>query len=132
MPFTAAHMPSSRTPKNTLRPAGSAAKCALFLKIVFVEAVRSAAPPNSSGTLSKIAFITICPALRVATGLSTGKLGIDFSHPAFSFPACVRSNSAASSGNAALYPAKSLFHSASCAAPRFPASRQFVSASSGT
>ncbi len=32
MPFTAAHMPSSRTPKNTLRPAGSSAKCGLDLE----------------------------------------------------------------------------------------------------
>ena len=95
-------MPSSRTPKNTLRPAASSAKCALDLKIVFVEAVKSAAPPNSSGTTSAIAFITVCPALRVATGFSVAKLGIAFSHPAFSLPACVRSNSAAGSGNAAL------------------------------
>ena len=32
MPFTAAHIPSSRTPKNTLRPAGSSAKCGLDLE----------------------------------------------------------------------------------------------------
>ena len=132
MPFTAAHMASSRTPKNTFRPAGSAAKCAEFLKIVFVDAVKSAAPPISSGTASKIAFITCWPALRVAMGFSVPKLGIAFSHPAFNAPDCVRSNSAAGSGNAALYPANSLFHSASEAAPRFTASRQLASASSGT
>ena len=44
-------MPNSRTPKNTFRPAGSTWKFAPGLKIVFVEAVRSAAPPNSSGTV---------------------------------------------------------------------------------
>ena len=55
-------MPNSRTPKKILRPAGSSWKFAPGLKIVFVEEVKSAAPPNSSGTASAIAFITAPPA----------------------------------------------------------------------
>jgi hypothetical protein len=51
------------------------------LKIVLVEEVRSAAPPNSSGTASAMAFRITPPALRVAIGLSAGKLGIAFSQP---------------------------------------------------
>ena len=74
-------MPNSRTPKKTLRPIGSTWKLGESLKIVFVEAVRSAAPPNSSGTTFSIACITAWPALRVAIGLSVGKVGIFFSHP---------------------------------------------------
>ncbi len=88
--------------KKHVAPRGIVGKMRAGLKIVFVEAVRSAAPPNSSGTLSEIAFITSWPALRVAIGFSVGKLGIVFSHPAFNLPACVRSNSAASSGYADL------------------------------
>ena len=37
MPFTAAHMANSRTPKKTLRPAGSSWKLASGLKIVSIE-----------------------------------------------------------------------------------------------
>ena len=48
-------------------------KLRLGLKIVFVEEVRSAAPPNNSGTLSAIAFIIASPALRVAMLLVHGE-----------------------------------------------------------
>ena len=75
IPLTAAHMACSRTPKKTLRPAGSTWKLTPGLKIVLVEAVRSAAPPNSSGTTSAMAFITVKPALRVAMRLAGGEAG---------------------------------------------------------
>ena len=40
MPFTAAHMANSRTPKKMLRPAGSLWKLAPGLKIVSTEKLR--------------------------------------------------------------------------------------------
>ncbi len=57
MPLTMAHMPNSRTPKKTLRPVGSTWKLGESLKMVLVEAVRSAAPPKSSGTTFSMAFM---------------------------------------------------------------------------
>ena len=98
MPLTAAIMPNSRTPKKTLRPLGSTWKLGESLKMVLVEAVRSAAPPNSSGTTFSMAFMTTWPALRVATGLSVGKTGIFFSQPSASSGLMTRLNSAAELG----------------------------------
>ena len=101
MPLTAPPMPCSRTPKKTLRPAFSAVKRSESGNSVFVDSVRSAAPPTIVGVNGSNAAMTFAPALRVAIlALSLQSMPRSASAEAGQrpCPTQARSHSSASSG----------------------------------
>ncbi len=118
MPFTAAPIACSRTPKATLRPlyphtpptapifdapSTTGWKSPKPFSAVLVDGFRSAEPPMILLTRFASTFITSPPATRVATALSVGfQAGMSAAHSDGSFPETNVSNSAASAGNIAL------------------------------
>ena len=80
MPLTAAPIACSRTPKKMLRPDFSAVKRSDFGKIVFVDSVRSAAPPIIVGVNGSNAAMTWPPTLRVASFGLSKRLGQRVGH----------------------------------------------------
>ena len=100
---------------------------------VRLEPVRSAEPPTSSGSAGAIALITVPLAARLATfPLVASNFGSVFSHPVGRSPCQRRPSSLAATGWALVKAMKRSIHAFCSATPRAFASRQWVSASSGT
>jgi hypothetical protein len=118
MPFTAAPMPCSRTPKKTLRPACSFVKRSLFGKIVFVDSVRSAAPPTIVGVCASNAAMTLPPAPRVAVFVPASNVGSTARRSVSGRPLQPLSHSAARSACSLCQRSKRSCHSACASAPR--------------
>ncbi len=105
MPFTAAPIACSRTPKKMLRPAFSAVKRSDSGKIVFVDSVRSAAPPSIVGVNGSNAAMTWPPAPRVAIFSLPSNVG-----SASAMPGSGRPGSPHAASHSAARSASSPFH----------------------
>lgn len=94
-------MPCSRTPKWMERPGRSRENDVSPGSPTFVDSVKSAEPPTSSGSLGARAARTFPEAFRVDKEIWSRKSGRSCSQPRGRPPAITRSHSAASSGSAA-------------------------------
>jgi hypothetical protein len=114
MPFKAAAIACSLTPKWMFLPPFAVPKSWNFFRWVLLDGARSADPPMRLGSLSAIAFKTLPEALLVAIAPSTGlNTGRSSSHPSGSLPLAKACHFSASSGYFLLYLLKSVFHAVS-------------------
>ena len=93
-------MPCSRTPKKTLRPAWSRVNWSSSGNSVFVDSLRSAAPPTIVGMVFSNAAMICWPAERVAILSLSHDVGSDAAKPGSGSPRHAASHSAARSSSA--------------------------------